>query len=419
VIKFVVCGLLCLFASVAHAVVNSPTSVEIGFSYETEFETNAKGTVSDLMLSHAKFIYGYLQNESQVQAFGLTEGIEGVGAPLWPPKLNVLSQTSVRGKTIVSYRAEGKILLNKRVASALVQKGHWSITMPYDLDHFFIKKCGSWDNKTPEDFWYSYDPYKKGCEALRRPPLAKQVTLVIQALPTPPTLFSRLEELRGEGDRIFLVSTIDGFDSDLMTPNDSGRVSFRTINRWLRSDGFSETIVSKGKDWAIHRFDKALKRKDGKIIHVCILRFLGEVEIKEPNSVAFAQFLINAIHDSDVVFYDGHSGYGLNLQLENLEARAKKPVVFNNAKRQLFFFDSCSSYSYFMPVFAANKKPGTLDFLSTGLETIIEQDIPIQLAFYRQILDVNGGSPTWNEVISKLEESLSGRTFMLNVDVND
>src|SRR5580700_6454517 len=101
-IKILMVGFVFLFGLTAQALVNSPTSVEVAFSYQTEFETAAPETAADLVISHAKFLFGYLQNESLVRAFELTKGTEGVGAPLWAPKMTVLSENFEGDKRIIS-----------------------------------------------------------------------------------------------------------------------------------------------------------------------------------------------------------------------------------------------------------------------------------------------------------------------------
>ena len=411
-----VASVVLLLAMPASATINSPSAVEVRYSYETDFVTSARGSVKDAMSAHAKFLYGYLQNHSLVKKFALPEGNDGVGGPLWPPtKMTVLSDKTRGSVRLIRYRAKGRLLLHKTAAQQIVKNKIWNITLPYDVDHFFEKACGDWDSNTVEDFWYSYDPLKPGCEHLARLPLGQVVSVQIKAVAVEPALDSRLGEIRGNGDKIFLVASIDGFDSDLMTAEDPGRVSFNTINKWLVSQGFVEKSISEKTDSSIHQFDKTAARADGRHIHIRVLRFLGESEIRENNSVAFAQFLIAAIRTADVIVYNGHSGYGLNLKIDRLQARAGQPVIFNNSKRQIFFFDACSSYSYFLPVFAARKAKGTLDFLSNGIESMAEYGVAVDQEFFRILFDVNSDNPKWNDILAKMETQLDGLTFLLNV----
>src|ERR1700734_3007978 len=133
------------------AAVNAPNAVEALYSYETEFVTADKRTANEVVESHARFLFGYLQNAGQVKAFDLPEQLEGIGAPLWPPQvMQVLSDDSSARLRHLRYRMSGRVLLHSKAAADLIVRKSWNITLPYDLDHFFIKACAQWDNNTVE-----------------------------------------------------------------------------------------------------------------------------------------------------------------------------------------------------------------------------------------------------------------------------
>ena len=48
---------------------------------------------------------------------------------------------------------------------------------------------------------------------------------------------------------------------------------------------------------------------------------------------------------------------------------AASPIQFNRKKHQIFLFDSCSSYSYYLGMFDGKKDPGTLAVMTSGPKT--------------------------------------------------
>jgi hypothetical protein len=416
----VVLFLAFFWAVAAGAVVNSPTSVEVRFSYVAEFVTSKTSAAEELIPLHARTLIGYMQSTSQAKKFGLQDGIEGIGTPSWPLQTTVIFDGPWATKRKIRYRSEGRLLLNKKVARRLLKTRRWKISLPYNLDHFFDRRCAGEEDNNIADFWYSYDPFLKGCKHLIRRPMAKTVIVDLKTLPTEPELSARLGELRGDNGngQLFQIATIDGFDSDAVEKNDDGRVSFKLTNEWLRKQGFKEKVVKKANDYEIHSLDKTVTRKDGRRVHIQMLRLLGETDLKEKNSDIYAKFFVKAIRQSDVIVYEGHSGFGMNLNAKNLQDRAREPVVFNKSKRQVFFFDSCSSYSYFMQMFSTAKNPGTLDILSNGLQSIVGFGVPVTEALYSYLLDVDNDDVTWNEILTAMEKPLNGLTFMLNVNSN-
>ena len=118
--------------------------------------------------------------------------------------------------------------------------------------------------------------------------------------------------------------------------------------------------------------------KNGKTIKVRL--FFGETGIDE-KSKAFHFFLRDALENSAMMIYDGHSGLGGHLDLEAIAtARKWDKVQLNKKKYQIYFFNSCTSYTYYNALFfqkKASKKrskvdpKGTknLDILANGLAT--------------------------------------------------
>lgn len=106
-----------------------------------------------------------------------------------------------------------------------------------------------------------------------------------------------------------------------------------------------------------------------------IRAFFGPTGINE-DSRAFHYFFKDAIENASVMIYDGHSGLGGHLDLPSIEDENGFRVRPNPNRYQIYFFNSCSSYSYYNSMFFGRKRStrdprGTrnLDILTNGLAT--------------------------------------------------
>ena len=155
-----------------------------------------------------------------------------------------------------------------------------------------------------------------------------------------------------------------------------------------------------------------------------------DTDLDRSKKVTFAKFLKRAIEESDVVIYEGHSGLGVNLDLETVErqlllsrdSKISERIEFQRQKRQIFFFDSCSSYSYYLGMFEGRKDPGTLAVMSNGLESLFGYEQPTTRHLYRMLLDLDhktlsNDSLTWMALLETFERPLRGNSFLLNVDL--
>lgn len=421
---------LFLFSALAHAQVISPSSVEVKFDYETEFQTAKDGTAKSVVLEQAKYMFAYMQNPQIAAMFGLPKSFEGVAAPRWEPSVRVLSDSKAGGLRTIRYEMSGLLLVNKKVAAQLLPQGHWDIALPYDLDHYYDENCVDPEDAAPVEFWYFGQPLKPGCEHLLKAPLASTVSMRLSPAPAVPDRAVGLADLRSHD--VFQIASINGFDDNSTKKNDDGRVNFMAMNAWFRSQGFKMTIDQHYKTHPVYVFEKELTRADGTTFTARIVRLLADTGLDGSRKVTFAKFITEAFLDSDVVIYEGHSGMGVNLDLDTLnqqllisrDPRAPNHVEFDRAKHQLFLFDACSSYSYYLGMFDGLKDPGTLAVMSNGLESLFGYELPMTKHLYTELLDLNHAKVandglTWEQLLEEYERPLRGNTFMLNVDIND
>ncbi len=412
--------LIAFFPALAGALVISPSSKEVNFSYTAEFVTGQIESAGDLAAEHAKHLFGYMQNREQAKIWDLNHRILGIGAPAWKPEFTILSDLRSRGLRTIQYKADGRLLLIRSVAATLLAGGKWTVELPYELDNFYDRHCADKDYSEKETFWYFYDPFRKGCEFLRKEPLAQPTVVTLSNIQAPEDSPANLDELRVDnGHELFQVTTINGFDEGSRKRGDDGRKNYETMNEWFRAIGFEDTFISHYRARPIHQFDKVFKRNDGREVHIRLTRLLAETDLDDSDDVTFAKFFRKMVADSDVVIYEGHSGLGVNMDLAAIEKRAGGKIEFNPEKRQLFLFDSCSSYSYYLGMFEGKKNPGRLNVLTNGTESLFDYEITETKRLYKMLFDVNNNEYTWLEFMNKMEVPFRGTTFMLNLFINE
>ena len=92
------------------------------------------------------------------------------------------------------------------------------------------------------------------------------------------------------------------------------------------------------------------------------------------------------------MIYDGHSGLGGHLDLADIESTEQFKITPDPSRYQIYFFNSCTSYTYFNTDYFARKQTsadprGTknLDILANGLATAFDVMHDTNLALLRAI----------------------------------
>jgi hypothetical protein len=413
--------LLCFFTGpkFANAQIFGPSVTEIQFSYTTTFVTSRipAERAQDIAQFHASHMFGIFQSPELISQFGLRPQMAGgIGAPRMPMGIRILSTHRIgSGKTQIQYYNQGKIILHKIVAARLLTLGRLDIPLPSDPDEIYHKKCTDDHYFTFGDYWYFYDPFRPGCEKLGQAPLAISTTMKISlATKRKMDLSPRLDLLRGNNGNGDLISiyVIHGYADSSTDPRDEGRLNFESFNSFLRAQRFEESTKQEGTTRPLHIFRRPVKLPSGLVANVEVRHLLVEAEIDSRN-VSFAKFFKDAVANADVIVYEGHSGLGGNLDIASLEQKAGR-FVFPTRKRQIFFFDSCSSYSYYLEAFAAEKTRASIDVITYGLPSYFDSHQTVLKKFITTLL-TEPDRVTWSEILSTMEKPLRGGSYLLNV----
>jgi len=403
----------------SHAAVYGPSVQALEFSIEGEFSFIPKGGENwlDMASDHLNFTFGVFQSPIFISRFELdAHKIGGIGAIRLPANFKRISdnRTSV-GRRKIRYKATGEILVHKKVANVLLRSGGVEIPLPANLDEFYDETCTDAHYNSVDDFWYFHDVYRRGCEYLSRPPYAAPTFFkIVGKAKQPKDLAVRLDLLRGSNGngKTFRMDVIHGFDESGWDPEDNGRREFARFHDYLTESGFSKESESRHFNRPLWVFKKTMELA-GQSVDVEIHSLLVNSSA-DSRTVTFAKFFREAVEEADVIFYAGHSGLGGNLDIQLLEDKVGG-FKFDKRKRQIFYFDSCASYSYYLDHFRKEKTEKSIDVISNGLSSYFETGSATLQTFVEEILDPKVEDKTWSEVLSAVEAQLDGGSYLVNV----
>ncbi len=299
--------------------------------------------------------------------------------PKWSFSTVSVSKTAP-GTYLVAYKLKSKGLFPNGV-------NDYTFTLPLNPKNVFKDAQGKCNKKPSEEsnFWYHWEPQIEGCP-LKENTHYINVNAKLNIIPNTTVTFPEYEKLI-DNDKTIKITMLYGFENygfGNWTPeggDDWGIIGYNMQRQFLKSIGFSET------KWDLPQVEKIYKAKDKYIPYVMEYRLAGtkaDIRIRlvladsglTHNSAAFHSFLRESLAKESVVYYNGHSGLGKNLDLGQIEKLRGFKFAFN-PNYQIIFLGSCVPYSYYSEIFFSRKKNskdpnGTLrlDILSYGKEAI-------------------------------------------------
>ena len=270
------------------------------------------------------------------------------------------------------------------------------------------------------DFWYFWDPKLKGCKLASDKKKVLNINGQLKIIPNSKNRYPNYKQLYGSNSngKTLRVTILIGYIDELPSykfgnTKDISYVNFNTIGRDLENLGFTNLRdynhykdnfritysgqITKGSNFLRH-YTNNIRTEDGRQVNVVVRMLLADTDISSTDRT-FHDFLVPAFEESDVLIYDGHSGLGANL-----DVAAFPDVKFNKNKYQLFFFNGCSSYSYYNGMFF-EAKGGTrsLDIVNSGLQTSSDSTAQNANAFLKNI--ISGKIESFGTILKHLEQS--------------
>lgn len=407
-------------STTAQGQIIGPSVTEVKFSYTTTFqapEDNEQGSDEALADLHASHIFGIFSSPTMISKFiGADAVTGGLGGPRSQMKIKILSSETSDGVITIKYSNSGKMILNKNAAKKILAKGSINLPLPTNPYEIYDAKCTDKHYNSFGDYWYFYDPFRAGCDYLSRAPMATKVNIkIVPSEYKKMDLTPKLPALRGDngnGNK-FSVYIITGYYEADPGKRDPGIKNFKEIRNGFVKNGFEISAKRPNTEIPLNIYTKTIELDNGKVMEVEINHLLVNTEIGTRSKV-FAKFFKEAVAEADVIVYGGHSGLGANLDIPSLEDKAGK-FVFNTKKKQIFFFDSCSSYSYYLEHFAVEKTKAKIDIISYGLSSYFHTSTPVLFAFLDHLFKTDSQDVQWMDVLNDMENVLDGDTYLLNV----
>lgn len=262
--------------------------------------------------------------------------------------------------------------------------------------------CTDHHYQSEGDFWYFWSPNRSGCK------LQKDVDYKVftgKLLPVNNMLEKSFPDYPRFADNgVVTVTMMLGLDDPTKTwnpdsSNDHNAPNFKTIRNKLNQMNFKPVKVWAAQDFtdllakhnprapAINALMSPLRElprveefeKDypasSKYKKVKVRLFYGASGINE-QSTAFHYLFKDSLENDSMMIYAGHSGLGGHLDLNSINQIQRFSIKPNKSKYQLYYFNSCSSYSYYNTMYFSKKRgPGdkfgtkNLDIFNNGLAT--------------------------------------------------
>lgn len=401
----------------------SPNATEVDFEYEAMVEVPLDDSFIDSISAaqfQAQHMFGIFTSPTMIGRMGInSNNIHGIGGPKSQSEILILSEEvfekSKQSYVRIQYKNIGQMILQNKAAEKVLSKGYFNVPLPTNPFKAYRKHCTDAHYDTFGDNWYFYDPFRAGCESLSQSPLAQNVVISVKKSKARNIQRSaELPLLRGDNGNgeLFSIYMIHGFAEDKKNPEDDGRLNYAIANNHLIEKGFTEEYLKKNTPYPLKLYKKSVTLSNGETIRIEVRSLLVDTDSGSRSKV-FAEFFKQAVAKADVIIYEGHSGLGGNLNIQELESKAGK-FVFPN-KKQIYYFDSCSSYSYYLDHFNAYKTKTNIDVMTNGLSSYFHTSPIVLKEFLNYLVSSDNRNFQWMTILKKMESVLGQETYLLNV----
>ncbi len=261
----------------------------------------------------------------------------------------------------LSYKYKGTAVVGNAA------KDTYDIIMPINPSTIYktsmvgnVNPCTDAHYQSEGDFWYFWNPDNSGCKLVKDKDyfvIKAKLTRIVNTKISYPE-YQNLPDSKGNINVhvLFGMDDVDNEKNPLLS-KDINSLNYKRFRSYLLRKGYTSTVWSDDQIRSIAKTQNDVSlpyvetiQKDKMIYRF----FFGPTGIDE-NSQAFHWFYKDAIENSSVMLYGGHSGLGGHLDLDSIEEDLGVKINFNTKKYQIFFFDSCTSYRYYNSIFRSQE----------------------------------------------------------------
>lgn len=374
-----------IFSSQAFAF-SSKTATEATLRFEHFVETKSNPNRREAI---------ELVNRQVLHLFGSMERSDPAGVPKEDHRIEILRTENLESKTYrVHYSYEGTILAERG------PRKYFPLTLPRNPDLVFSQSmvgrknlCTDPHYQEEGDFWYFWST----APTYPRCPLVEGVHVdtfnaSIERLRNERTTYpeyDRLTDSEGNIDvHVFFGMDDTSKGKDPARSADINAFSYRNLKSALEERGFtfekwnSTNPVVPANYWFDVTVEEASLKIRSRTIRVRL--FFGPSGIDQ-ESAAFHYLFRDSLKNASLMIYDGHSGLGGHLDLKEIARLRGFRLSPNPNKYQIYFFNSCTSYTYYNTLYLQRKRAGgsslleykgtkNLDILANGLSTYFNNE---------------------------------------------
>jgi hypothetical protein len=316
------------------------------------------------------------------------------------PVITSAEVDTAKGTVKVNYSYEDKVVFKQR----LMKNGPTKIefVLPKDPSTIYSKgfrkngtvnKCTDDHYNSEGDFWYFWNPKKAGCP-IKSEDLVK-ISADILPIANTALTFPYYDKILGDNGngKKFKVVYLVGIDENFKA-GDLGRQTFNEAIDLLKQNGYM--LEPKG----------AARKK---VLTYNTPEYEVELEISlvNPDSDSFVQTAADGLETSDIFIYDGHSGLGGYLNIDRFQTALGRNLKLPVDKNQIFYFNGCSTFSYYNADYFDLKKTTqdpegrtNLDVLTTSIGATFDIGARHDIELITSI--TLGKRPSWQSILDNI-----------------
>lgn len=374
----------------------------VGSSPDDLLKGYALSTTREQVELQVQHLYGtfsthpdYVDNPGVIRGDDAAKTIKILGA----------TASTQKGYAAVRYRFTDHAVFKK----SLLSKGKTTIdfVLPRTPSTIYSPLCTDDHYTSIDDFWYFWNPFKDGC------PITDDqlvhVTGHLTPIPNTTKTYPDYNALLGDNGngRLLSIVMLVGIDEN-MSKADFGRQTFEEALTMLIDDGFALDTKRSTK------FDKILVKSKPDFAAQVRLALLDQ------GSLDFVRAAKDGLENADLFIYTGHSGLGGYLPVDRFDQSSGGPLKLSPTKSQIFFFNGCTTYSYYNLEYFKAKNPRNgkaarrnLDIVTSAIGASFGLGPNYDVILIKSL--TNNRRPSWQTIMNNMYEydtSLSALTHV-------
>jgi hypothetical protein len=243
-----------------------------------------------------------------------------------------------------------------------------------------------------ETYWYHWRPETPGC--LDAVATTKATATVTRVLPAGTTVYPEYDKLASDG-RIDVVVFFGQAEST--AEDDYGFILARQFERLLKPAGFTKAEAPIGR--------RHVRTRDGMTVTIDVFTPAEFSGLGDYMNVPKFREAVNA---HEVVIFNGHSMLGAS------DYWADEQLYRDPSKYQVFFYNGCLGYEYYVaPLLAGKRDAANVDIVTNVLSTPFDVFATTSGILVAMLVSQaeSGGHNSWQAILGRLNDDAIGGAY--------